>query len=457
VKTEAALEWLSYGLAGALSSFGFGGLLLVVVRLLRPPRASSAERVHVWPKVVTQLPIYNEPAVVARVIRSAVAMDYPAGLHEVQVLDDSTDGSERIAAAVVGELQSAGKKVTLLRRDSRDGYKAGALAAGLGQTDAEYVAMFDADFIPPEDFLRRMIPQLVKHPRAGFAQARWGHLNADDGWLTLAQAAQVEAHFCVQQQARAAIDWLMNFNGSAGVWRVAAIQAAGGWQGDTLTEDLDLSHRAALCGWSALYLDDVVVPAELPAQWSAYRQQQHRWAMGSTQALRKLVGPLWCSGLSYGKKLIGTLHLAQYLAQPLLVLHCLLVPWLPQAQLGSGQIIMLAALLTAAMPVMLGRTKLSALFAMMLMGTGMAWTGTCAVWAALTGKKLPFQRTPKGSKSIAPVAWPWVEFLLGAYSVWAVVHFGLELLPVMAMHLVGNTWVCILATLEVRNASRVVD
>jgi hypothetical protein len=390
---EASLLVVSYGLAALLSVFGLGGLLLVVVRLFHPPRASS-DTLSVWPKVVTQLPIYNEPS-------------------------------------VVNELQAAGKRVTLLRRDSREGYKAGALAAALLQTDAECVAMFDADFVPPADFLLRMVPRLIQQPKAAYVQARWGHLNASEGLLTRAQAAQIDAHFCVQQQARAAVDWLTNFNGSAGVWRVAAIQDAGGWQGDTLTEDLDLSHRAAMRGWTALYADDVVVPAELPGHWSAYRQQQHRWAMGSTQTLRKLCTPLWQSDLSLGKKLIGTLHLAQYLVQPALLLHCLLAPWLPQVQLWSGQV-------------------------MMLMGSGFAWTGTRAVWAAVAGRTLAFQRTPKGQQGGAAMHWPWVEMLLCLYSAAAVWSIGATILPVMAMHLIGNACVCVLATMEVANARRAV-
>jgi cellulose synthase/poly-beta-1,6-N-acetylglucosamine synthase-like glycosyltransferase len=448
---------LSYGLAALLSVFGLGGLLLVAVRLCCPPRILSDETLSVWPKVVTQLPIYNEPAVVERAIRHAVAMNYPAGLHEVQVLDDSTDGSDQLITTVVNELQAAGNRVTLLRRASRDGYKAGALAAGLLQTDAECVAMFDADFVPPVDFLQRTVPRLMQRPKAAFVQARWGHLNANAGLLTLAQAAQVDAHFCVQQQARAAVDWLMNFNGSAGVWRVVAIQDASGWQGDTLTEDLDISHRAAMRGWSALYADDVMVPAELPSQWSAYRQQQHRWAMGSTQTLRKLCGPLWRSDLGFGKKLIGTLHLAQYLVQPLLVLHCLLAPWLLQVQIWSGQAIMLAALLTALIPMLMGRSSPASIMAMMLMGTGLAWTGTRAVWAALAGRTLAFQRTPKSQPSGAAMHWPWVEMLLCLYSAAAVWIVGAALLPVMVMHLTGNACVCALATMEVTNARRVVD
>jgi cellulose synthase/poly-beta-1,6-N-acetylglucosamine synthase-like glycosyltransferase len=346
--------------------------------------------------VVTQLPLYNEQKVVERLLKQVCAMDYPAGLHEVQALDDSTDGVPVMTARVVNELRGAGKAVTLVQRENREGFKAGALAHGLTLTEAELVAIFDADFLPPKDFLLRMVPQLMERPGAAFIQSRWGHLNADESLLTLAQSAHVDAHFHVQQHSRAAMDWLMNFNGSGGVWRVAAIQDAGGWQGDTLTEDLDLSHRAAMRGWTALYDDSVVVPAELPNTWSAYRQQQYRWAMGSTQTLKKLLCPLWHSDLSLAQKMISTLHQGQHLVQPLLLLHCLLAPWWPVNSAPGGHVLMLGALTTALLPLMeRGRSRWSALPAMMLLGAGLAWTGTCAVAAALAGKKRELSTHPE--------------------------------------------------------------
>jgi cellulose synthase/poly-beta-1,6-N-acetylglucosamine synthase-like glycosyltransferase len=385
-------------------------------------------------------------------------MDYPAGLHEVQVLDDSTDGSLAISERVVNELRAAGKAVTLIHREKREGYKAGALAHGLTHTQAELVAIFDADFLPPQDFLLRMVPQLMLLPKAAFIQSRWGHLNAKESLLTLAQSAHVDAHFYVQQHSRAAMDWLMNFNGSGGVWRVAAIQDAGGWQGDTLTEDLDLSHRAAMRGWTALYDDSVVVPAELPNTWSAYRQQQYRWAMGSTQTLKKLLLPLWRSELTVMQKLIGTLHLGQYLVQPLLLLHCLLVPWWPMNSSLGGQVLMLGALATALLPVMKrGRSRWSALPAMMLMGAGLAWTGTRAVVAAFAGKRVAFLRTPKAGAGLGKVGSITGEALLLVYAVGMLWLHGLTLLPSMAMHLTGNAFVCALWWLEWKKKQTVED
>lgn len=428
----------------ALSAFGIAGLLLVLVRLwLREARTTPTE-LEQWPRVVTQLPLYNEPEMVQRLLKQVCAMDYPAGLHEVQVLDDSTDETSVIAEHVVNDLRAAGKAVTLIHRANREGYKAGALANGLTQTKAELVAIFDADFLPPQDFLLRMVAQLMQQPKAAFIQGRWGHLNAEESLLTLAQSAHVDAHFYVQQHSRAAMDWLMNFNGSAGVWRVAAIQDAGGWQGDTLTEDLDLSHRAAMRGWTALYDDSVVVPAELPNTWSAYRQQQYRWAMGSTQTLKKLLLPLWRSELGVVQKLIGTLHLAQYLVQPLLLLHCLLVPWWPVNSSVGGQVLMLGALVTALMPlVKRGRSRWSALPAMMLMGAGLAWTGTCAVSAAIVGKRVGFLRTPKGGAGALYSTSIMGEALVLIYALTMLWLHGLALLPSMAMHVTGYAFVCV--------------
>jgi cellulose synthase/poly-beta-1,6-N-acetylglucosamine synthase-like glycosyltransferase len=424
-------------LSTALTIFGLAGCVLVLARLWIGKCEPAVPELKQWPKVVTQLPIYNEPEMMQRVLGCALAMRYQ-GVHEVQLLDDS-------------EVMTPVEGCRVIRRPSREGFKAGALAHGLNQTDAELVAIFDADFMPPPDFLERLVPQLIQHPEAAFIQARWGHLNADDSPLTLAQSAHIDAHFYVQQQARSAMNWLMNFNGSAGLWRVSAIQDAGGWQGDTLTEDLDLSHRAAMKGWRALYDDTLIVPAEIPTTWSAYRQQQHRWAMGTTQTLMKLWRPLWRSGLSLQQKLIGTLHLAQYLVQPLLLLHCLLAPWWP---MNSGYVVMLGALLTALLPLLQpGRSRWKALPCMILMGSGMAWTGTLAVMAALAGKQQPFLRTPKGKQRASLSSSVLGEALLLTYTMAMLILHGPQLLPSVAMHLTGYAFVCIAKFMEGRDAS----
>lgn len=449
------LEILSAALSVALALFSITGLVLVLLRLVGPKDPLPAAAPAVWPRVLTQLPLYNEAFVAERLLRAVTALDYPRELHQVQVLDDSTDETSGIVDRIVQELRAKGHHITVVRRSGRVGFKAGALAHGLAQCDAEYVAIFDADFVPRPDYLTAMLPRLISAPKAAFVQARWGHLNADANLLTRAQVANIDAHFHVQQRARAAFDLWMNFNGSAGIWRCAAITDAGGWQGDTLTEDLDLSHRATMAGWAALYADEVVVPAEVPATISAYRQQQFRWALGSTQTLRKLSRPLWDSDLPVVRKAIGLTHLAQYLVQPLLVLHCLLYPWVPT---HASLALLIAALLTAALPVVrLHRgapQRIIGLGAMMLLGTGMAWTGTRAVWAACKGQAHAFERTPKGAAiAVARSTLDrWIELALATYAWAALICLGTSALPGELMHASGFTLVNILSWRERRPA-----
>src|SRR5207248_10694590 len=262
---------------------------------------------HAWggagtlPSVCIQLPIYNERYVAERVLDAVCAIDWPAGRSEVQVLDDSDDDTVQILAARVAHWRARGIRVAHVRRGSRAGFKAGALAYGLGRTSAELIAIFDADFVPPSDFLRRAAGSLVD-PRVAFVQARWGHLDEGYSWFTRLQALFIDFHFLVEQAVRSARGYFVNFTGSAGVWRRQAVDDAGGWSAATLTEDLDLSYRAQLRGWRAVYLEDVVVPQELPVSASAYRAQQSRWATGSFQCVARLLLPVLRSRLSPGAK-----------------------------------------------------------------------------------------------------------------------------------------------------------
>jgi cellulose synthase/poly-beta-1,6-N-acetylglucosamine synthase-like glycosyltransferase len=279
--------------------------------LLRPPARTAG--VSVYQTVAVQLPIYNERYVAERVIDATCRLDWPRDRFEVQVLDDSNDDTPEIVARSVEHWRRAGVAITHVRRDSRAGYKAGALGHGLTLTDAEFVAVFDADFVPAPDFLRRMVPALAD-PRVGFVQARWGHLNEEFSLLTYLQSLMTDFHFLVEQAVRPACGYLTNFAGSAGVWRRAAIDDAGGWSGDTLTEDLDLSYRAQLRGWRAVYLEDVVVPQELPVSANAYRAQQARWSTGSFQTASALLPGLLVSRLSPMAKFEATMHLLGYVA-----------------------------------------------------------------------------------------------------------------------------------------------
>ena len=262
-----------------------------------------------WPLVTVQLPVYNERHVVARLIDAAAALDYPSGRLRIQVLDDSTDESVALAAGRVAHYQARGLGISHVRRLHRQGYKAGALAHGLAETDDEFIAIFDADFLPEPDFLRRVIPYFTS-PDIGMVQTRWGHLNENDSLLTRLQAFGLNAHFLVEQVGRQAGGHFLNFNGTGGVWRRACIADAGGWHADTLTEDLDLSYRAQLRGWRFCYLPQVVAPAELPAHLGALKSQQHRWNKGAAETARKYLGRVWrASTLPLATKLHATFHL----------------------------------------------------------------------------------------------------------------------------------------------------
>ena len=267
-----------------------------------------------WPSVTTQIPIYNEKDVAGRIIRTVAAMDYPADRHEIQVLDDSSDDTQQLIDSVVERLQARGVDVKVIRRDHREGYKAGALAHGLETAKGTYVAVFDADFVPPGDFLRKAIPLLEASPDLACLQGRWSHTNRNESWLTEVQAMGIDGHFAIEQGARAWNGLLMNFNGTAGVWRAAAIHdpKVGGWSGDTLTEDLDLSYRAQLAGWRLDYCLDLACPAELPGTVTALKSQQRRWATGSIQVAWKLLPRIWRAPLSMGQKIEATLHLTHY-------------------------------------------------------------------------------------------------------------------------------------------------
>src|SRR5690606_38297946 len=241
------------------------------------------------PTVTVQLPLYNEATVVERLLLATAGLDYPSDKLEIQVLDDSTDETRTIAEATVSALRANGVDIKYVRRPNRHGYKAGALDYGLGLAKGELIAIFDADFVPQPTFLRDLVGHF-QDPRVGMVQTRWGHMNREHSLLTSVQALMLDGHHLVENRARFGAGCMFNFSGTGGVWRRAAIDAAGGWQHDTLTEDLDLSYRAQLAGWRFVYRPDVITPAELPEGMSAFRAQQYRWAKGTVQTARKLLG-----------------------------------------------------------------------------------------------------------------------------------------------------------------------
>jgi cellulose synthase/poly-beta-1,6-N-acetylglucosamine synthase-like glycosyltransferase len=325
--TSGAILALYYLILGILACYGLHRMVLVwsYWRSRRRPLPAPPEPER-WPVVTVQLPIFNERYVAERLIEAVCALDYPRELLEIQLLDDSTDDTREIVAQRVAEKRAAGFDVHHLHRTDRRGFKAGALAAGLEVARGEYVAVFDADFVPAPDFLRATVPHF-HDPAVGMVQARWGHLNRDYSLLTRVQAILLDGHFLVEHAARHRSGCFFNFNGTAGVWRRQAIEDAGGWEHDTLTEDLDLSYRAQLAGWKFLYLPEVVVPAELPAEINAYKSQQHRWAKGSVQTGRKLLWKVLRAPIPWRAKLEGFVHLTNNSAYLLMIaLSALIFP-----------------------------------------------------------------------------------------------------------------------------------
>ncbi len=377
----------------------------------RSLRKSMAPRkMEAWPQVTVQLPIYNEWYVAERLIDSAAALDYPCDLFEIQVLDDSTDETFSLIHEKVKELCTRGVNIVHLHRTERTGFKAGALAQGLAQARGEYVAIFDADFMPRPDFLRRTIPHF-ENDRVAFVQARWGHLNRDYSLLTYLQSLSLDAHFAIDQLARAASGYFFNFNGTAGVWRKSAILDAGGWRADTLTEDLDLSYRVFLRGWSARYVADVEVPAELPVSFTAYRRQQHRWARGGLECAVRYIPVIWRTRLPFAHKLQATLHLTTYglhfLTLALIFLYPILLvlakpyPTLLQP-IGIGlflNVLVLAPTIYFVIAQKLLRRRwfmdLPLIFLMSIFSSGMILNTLRAGLQILRRREIPFERTPK--------------------------------------------------------------
>src|SRR2546427_2735268 len=293
---------------------------------LRPARPDPAPQ-GTEPLVCVQIPIYNERYVAERVIDAVCAIEWPANRLEVQVLDDSDDETAPIVDARVARWRRRGLEVTHVRRQKRTGFKAGALAHGMTLTQAPFIAIFDADFVPPADFLRRTMGVFADES-VGFAQARWGHLNEGYSWFTRLQALAIDFHFLVEQAVRSDRGFFTNITGTAGVWRREAIDDAGGWSAATLTEDLELSYRAQLRGWKAAYVEDLVVPEELPVSIDAYRRQQSRWATGSFQSAFLLLVPVMRSSNRIAVKFQAAVHLVAYGVGPVMLVQLACYPLL---------------------------------------------------------------------------------------------------------------------------------
>ncbi len=365
------------------------------------------------PCVTVQLPVRNEGALAVRSLEALAALDWPRDRLQLQVLDDSDDGTTALLQEAVVRLRDKGIEVTLHHRERPCGFKAGALAAVMPRVRGELIALFDADFVPPRDFLRRTVPYLIRDARLAFVQSRWKHRNAEQNLITRAQAMLLDAHFAIEQVARHRSGLLINFNGTAGIWRKVALLDAGGWQADTLTEDLDLSYRAQVLGWRTLYLEGVTASATLPPTLVAFQQQQYRWAKGSAQVLRKLAGPLLRSPqLSVRQKMMALCHLSGYLTQLLLLLLMVMTgPMLlcggeppPMLMTFLGGLLAIPPLLYFAAQIELYRDwprRLLIYPLVMLIGVGLAWSNAIAWLDGFLHRGGEFVRTLK-ERSVIP-------------------------------------------------------
>jgi cellulose synthase/poly-beta-1,6-N-acetylglucosamine synthase-like glycosyltransferase len=449
---------------GPLALYGLHRLAHLALLLRREPEPPLGLQPEAeLPTLLVQLPIYNERNVAARLIRAAGALDWPLERLTVQVLDDSDDETCAIVDQEAASLRAAGVSISVLRRTERSGFKAGALAAGLEDSDAELVAIFDADFVPRPDFARALVPYLDE-PDVGMVQAAWGHLNRDVSPLTRAQATLLDGHFLVEHRVRHRAGLFFNFNGTAGIWRRAAIDGAGGWSDATLTEDLDLSYRAQLAGWRFAFAPDVVVPAELPVELAAFRSQQRRWAQGGVQVLRRLLGALLRARLTPAVRLEALAHLTSNVGYPLVLALAVLLP----ASLTFGrplpQDLQLLVLLAGTLPVasfyLVGqclaarplRCSLVDVLLAMALGIGISWSQTRAVARGLFTRRGVFVRTPKqgdaGSPYVQRRVLPWGEAALALWMAWGIqCAAGQGLwwsIPLQVLFLAGFAWVTLL-------------
>ncbi len=364
----------------------------------------------VSPETVTvQLPIYNEMYVVDRLINAVCNMDYPKDKLEIQVLDDSTDETVEVVAKLVEEKQKEGFDIKHIRRESREGFKAGALKEGLKTAKGKYVAIFDADFIPKKDFLKNTL-QYFYDEKVGMVQTRWEHLNEDYSLLTRIQALALDGHFVIEQTVRNKAGFFINFNGTGGVWRKDCIEDAGNWEGDTLTEDLDLSYRAQLKGWKFIYLRDFTTPAELPAEMNAFKAQQFRWTKGAVETAKKILPLVWNSNIPLRLKIHSTFHLTNNIAFPFILLAGILnVPLIfiknagPYWSFFNIMAIFVIAFIGSFLFYMFAQKdvypdwrKRIVLFPLFMAGSmGLALNNTRAVIEGLLNRKSEFVRTPK--------------------------------------------------------------
>ena len=478
---ETLILVLYFFVLSILAIYGWHRYYLVYVYTKHKGNAPSPlPPLTVLPRVTIQLPIFNEMYVADRLIDAVCDIDYPRELLEIKVLDDSTDETTDISELAVRRYAGRGFDIKYLHRVDRTGYKAGALEAGLKEASGQFIAIFDADFVPPKDFLLRTLGYFESDPKVGMVQTRWGHLNRDYSLLTRIQSILLDAHFVLEHGGRNRAGCFFNFNGTAGVWRRETIGDAGGWQHDTLTEDLDLSYRAQLRGWRFIFVPDLVSPAEVPVEMNSFKSQQHRWAKGSIQTCMKLMPRILRSSQPLAVKAEAFFHLSanfNYLLMSLLSL--LMFPaMVVRYSMGWSEMMLIDVPLFLAATASVGnfyivsqrelypdwKQRLKYLPFLMSIGIGLCVNNTRAVLEAMFGKQSEFERTPKYGIERSGDEWagkkyhqsvgiqPLVELALGLYFT-ATVFYALSnqiygTLPFLMLFQVGFLYTGLLSILQ---------
>lgn len=460
-----------------LFTFGAHGFVMVYHYLRQRKLKDIPPLMGEVPLVTVQLPIFNELYVVNRLIDAVCALDYPKDRLEIQVLDDSTDETRSLAAESVRLYREQGFNIKHIMRGDRSGFKAGALRAGLLAAEGEFLAIFDADFVPRPEFLKKTIPYFYQDPRIGLVQTRWEHLNSDYSLLTRTQAMALDGHFVIEQDVRNKAGFFINFNGTGGIWRRTAIVDAGNWHSDTLTEDLDLSYRAQLRGWKFKYLNNVTSPAELPSEVNALKTQQFRWTKGAIETARKLLPHVWKADIPFRVKIHSTFHLTNNIVFPFILLAGLLnVPLMFIKQNGGHELyfslmsVFVLAFIGSFLFYLLSQKSVYPdwrrrlmLFPLFMAGSmGFAVNNSRAVFEGLFKRKSDFIRTPKYriegksdswlEKKYVPVKIDWIvaiEVLLAVYCFFGVIsslyYLEIAAVPFQLLYFAGFTFVSALS------------
>jgi cellulose synthase/poly-beta-1,6-N-acetylglucosamine synthase-like glycosyltransferase len=461
LRMEVAVIALYMVVMSILGLYGFHrGLLLYLYWRHRNDAPKPPRRFAELPVVTVQLPMYNEMYVAERLLEGCAAIDYPRDKLEIQVLDDSTDETTEIARKKADELRARGYQVTFRHRDNRKGFKAGALEEGLREAKGDYVMVFDADFVPTPSIVNDLVHHFTD-PKVGMVQARWGHLNRDYSLLTRVQSMMLDGHFVVEHIARNRSGRFFNFNGTAGIWRRSTIVDAGGWQHDTLTEDMDLSFRAQLRGWSFIYVPTALAPAEIPCEMNSFKGQQFRWAKGSAQTTKKLLMTVLRANLPLKVKIECVFHLTNNFAYVFLVVLALLqLPNLMMRQrMDKPELLLLDVPLfftTCVSIVVFYLTTHQALYGnlrdavkrlpvMMALSIGLSINNARAVLEGLFGSESEFVRTPKHGVQDRKDGWAQKRYRAGAALVSTFVELGLGfyIVATILLAIVTGSWVSI--------------